>query len=153
MDVPPDLPWAELKRMYVDGSKFADLGYKVEQLADPTVWAGGVRASRALPDRRMEEQVTRVTRVTRLDEAARFLALLVCYSKGITALASFGVRPHGTGSEFQPIAHAEQPIPLSAAEAAGRQQVAARVKACAAVEDKALADAWAAEKARIERAK
>ncbi|MFN7398933.1 MAG: hypothetical protein ACK5SX_07685 [Sandaracinobacter sp.] len=150
MDVPPDRPWAELKRIYVDGSKFADQGYKVEQLADPAVWAGGVRVSRALPDRRMEE---RVARVIRLDEAARILALSVRYSAGITALASYEVRPRGTGSEFQPIAHAEQPIPLSAAEAAGRQQVVARVKAFAALEDKVQADAWAAEKARMVRAK
>ena len=76
----------------------------------------------------------------------------MAYSEGITVLASYEVRPHPKGSEFQLIAHAEQPVPMTAAEAADPEARAARVRAYAEAEEQALADAWAADGARIEAA-
>lgn len=146
--LPPDRMWSEIKRMYVEGQKFSPQGYRVDRLEDAVSWLGGTRISRKLPDGRLEE---RVARVSALDEARRFLALSVQYSEGFVVRASYEVRPHPAGSEFQLIAHVDQPFELASDDAAGRKRMADAARAVALEQTKGMADAWAAERIRLEK--
>lgn len=148
MKVPPDRLWAEIKRLYVEGRKFSGQGYAVERLTDARSWMGGTRVSRTLPDGRLEE---RIARISALDDAQRFLALSVQYSEGLVVRATYEVRPHPAGAEFQLIAHVDQPFELSSDDAAGAKRLSDAARAFALAETKQLADAWAAERVRIEK--
>jgi hypothetical protein len=148
MKVSPDRLWAEIKRMYVEGQKFSGQGYKVEPLTDAQSWLGGTRVSRTLADGTLEE---RVARISALDDSRRFLALSVRYSEGMVVRASYEVRPHPAGSEFQLVAHVDQPFELPSDDAAGRKRMSDAARAVAATETRELADAWAGERVRIEK--
>lgn len=148
MKVPPETLWSEIKRLYVEGRKFSAQGYKVEPLTDPMSWMGGTRVRRTLPDGRLEE---RVARISALDDSARFLALSVRYSEGFVVRASYEVRPHPAGAAFQLIAHVDQSFELAPDDAAGRRQLQDAARARMVAEAKGLADAWTAERVRIER--
>lgn len=148
VELPPDRMWSEIKRMYVEGQKFSPQGYRVDRLEDAASWLGGTRISRTLPDGRLEE---RVARVSALDEARRFLALSVQYSEGFVVRASYEVRPHPAGSEFQLIAHVDQPFELASDDSAGRKRMADAARAVALEQTKGMADAWAAERIRLEK--
>lgn len=147
--LPPDRMWSEIKRMYVEGQKFSAQGYRVDRLEDAASWLGGTRVSRTLPDGRLEE---RVARVSALHEARRFLALSVQYSEGFVVRASYEVRPHPAGSEFQLIAHVDQPFELASDDAVGRKRMADAARAVALEQTKGMADAWAGERIRLEKA-
>jgi hypothetical protein len=146
--VPPDRLWAEIKRMYVEGRKFSGQGYKVELLTDALSWQGGTRVSRTLPNGTLEE---RVARISALDDARRFLALSVLYSEGIVVRASYEVRPNPAGSEFQLVAHVDQPFELPSDDAEGRKRMSDAARALVASQTQGMAEAWAAERIRIEK--
>jgi hypothetical protein len=148
MKVPPERLWREIKRLYVDGQKFSSQGYTVEPLTDAASWMGGTRVSRTHPDGRLEE---RVARISALDDAKRFLALSVHYSEGFAVRASYEVHPDPAGAAFRLIAHVDQPFNLAADDEAGRRQLQEAAQARMVAETKGLADAWAAERVRIER--
>lgn len=146
-DVPPDFLWAELKRMYIEGNKYRDLGFAMEMIA-PTSRSplGGTVATRwegAELDRREANFI-------RIDDKERFLALRAAYNNGIVALVSYDVRPSGdSGSLMQLIVHARQP--LSAAGQVDGQAARAEAEALAAFHYGELERMWAAEAARIEK--
>ncbi|MEE4348988.1 MAG: hypothetical protein V2J26_02060 [Pacificimonas sp.] len=150
--VPPDFLWAELKRMYVDGNKYRDLGFAVE-LIEPsaTSWLGGsvvTSTAGGVLDRREAH-------LTSLDDELQFMAIRVVYSDGSAISVSYDVRPAGEGSLMQLIVHARQTVPVAAADgAAGEPPSAADVRAAAealsAYHYGQLEEVWAADIARIE---
>lgn len=109
--VPPEFLWAELKRMYIHGNKYGDLGFAVEVLPPtPEAPLGGTIVSKA--DGNTFDRRTAL--FTAIDETKRFLALRVVYSTGIAADVSYDVREAPGGSLVQLIVHAQQPMPASA---------------------------------------
>ena len=145
--VPPDFLWAELKRMYIEGNKYRDLGFAMEMIApSPHSPFGGTIATR------MEgaELDRREANFIRIDDKERFLALRAAYNNGIVALVSYDVRPSGeSGSLMQLIVHARQP--LSAAGQVDGQAARAEAEALAAFHYTELERMWAAEAVRIEK--
>lgn len=145
--VPSEFLWAELKRMYVDGNKYRDLGFSVEMIAPaPEAPLGGTVVVQ-------QSDVGEAARITALfsaiDDANRFLALRAIYSTGITVHVSYDVRPAPDGSLVHLIVHAQQPL-----EVAGTHPTAedARREAdrLTAFHYAQLADTWAAEARRVE---
>ncbi len=144
--VPPGFLWAEMKRMYLDGSKYRDLGFAIEVLP-PTAEAplGGTIASR-----REGEVVDRVKALfTAIDETNRFLALRVLYNTGITAYVSYDVRETSGGSQMQLIVHAQQPMPETRA-LPDAETVRREAEAQTEFHYGQLVTIWAAEAQRIE---
>lgn len=143
--VPADFLWDELKKMYVGGQKYRDLGFTVTQIPpDASAWLGGTVAEmtvNGVVDRR-------VAHFTAIDNKQQFLALRVVYSDGISAFVSYDVRPTRDGSLMQLIVHARQTV------AVGEPADAAAIRAAATelseYHYKALTEMWAKDIARIE---
>jgi hypothetical protein len=144
--VPPAFLWAELKRMYLDGSKYRELGFAID-LLQPTPEAplGGTIASRS-----EGEVVDRRTALfTTIDETNRFLALRVVYSTGIAAYVSYDVREAPGGSLVQLIVHAQQPMPAASATP-DAEAVRREAEALTTFHYGQLVTMWAAEAQRVE---
>lgn len=144
--VPPAFLWAELKRMYLDGSKYRELGFAIELLAPtPEAPLGGTIASR----REGQDVDRRTAQFTTIDETNRFLALRVVYSTGITAYVSYDVREAPGGSLVQLIVHAQQPMPETAA-LPDAEAVRREAEALTSFHYDQLVTMWAAEAQRVE---
>jgi hypothetical protein len=144
--VPPEFLWAELKRMYIDGNKYRDLGFAIEVLPPtPKAPLGGTIVSQADGD-----TIDRRTALfTAIDEASRFLALRVVYSTGIAAEVSYDVREAPGGSLVQLIVHAQQPMPATATHA-DAAAVRREAEALTTFHYGQLVTMWAAEAQRVE---
>lgn len=144
--VPPAFLWEELKRMYLDGRKYRELGFAID-LLQPTPEAplGGTIASRS-----DGEVVDRRTALfTTIDEANRFLALRVVYSTGIAAYVSYDVREAPGGSLVQLIVHAQQPMTATTATP-DAEAVRTEAEALTTFHYGQLVTMWAAEAQRVE---
>jgi len=148
MDVPPDVLWEEIKSMYVDADKFRRLGFAVEAVEDPAAYLGGTKISRV--DEATGEADIRTAHFSAIDDEKRFLALRAVYSSGISAFASYQVRPEGDGSNFQLIAHGQVPVTLPAGVVPTQASVRAAMAPVIAGHERALRETWAKEKERIE---
>jgi len=149
MDVPPDVLWAEIKSMYVEGNKFRRLGFDVVPVKDdPRAYLGGTRVSRVDPNSGDED--IRIAHFSTIDDEKRFLSLRAVYSSGIGAFASYQVRPEGDGSSFQLIAHGEVPVPLPADVEATQETVRKAMASVIAQHQRDLRAVWAEETSRIE---
>jgi len=148
MDVPPDVLWEEIKSMYVDADKFRRLGFTVEPVKDPVAYLGGTRIS--LIDETTGEADIRTAHFSAIDDKKRFLALRAVYNSGISAFASYQVRPEGEGSSFQLIAHGQVPVTLPAGVEPTQASVRAAMAPVIAEHERALREIWAEEKERIE---
>jgi hypothetical protein len=148
MDVPPDVLWEEIKSMYVDADKFRRLGFAVEAVDDPVAYLGGTRISRI--DEATGEADIRTAHFSAIDDAKRFLALRAVYASGISAFASYQVRPEGEGSNFQLIAHGQVPVTLPAGVVPTQASVRAAMAPVIAEHQRALREIWAEETKRIE---
>lgn len=144
--VPPEFLWAELKRMYIDGNKYRDLGFAVELLPPtPEAPLGGTIVSQGHGD-----TIDRRTALfTTIDDTRRFLALRVVYSTGIAAEVSYDVREAPGGSLVQLIVHAQQPMPATATppDAAAVRREA---EGLTTFHYDQLVTMWAAEAQRVE---
>jgi hypothetical protein len=145
--VPLEFLWAELKRMYVDGNKYRDLGFTVEMIAPvPEAPLGGT----VVVQHRGSGEADRITALfSAIDDASRFLALRATYSTGATVHASYAVRPAPSGSQVQLVVHALQPW-----EGADSHPTADDARRAAerltAFHYGQLAETWAAEARRVE---
>jgi len=148
IDVPPDMLWDEIKSMYVDADKFRRLGFAIEPVHDPVAYLGGTRISRI--DEATGEADIRTAHFSAIDDKKRFLALRAVYSSGISAFASYQVRPEGAGSNFQLIAHGQVPVTLPAGVKPTQASVRAAMAPVIAEHERALREVWADEKQRIE---
>lgn len=144
--VPPEFLWAELKRMYIDGNKYRDLGFAIEVLPPtPEAPLGGTIVSQG-----EGKTIDRRTALfTAIDDTRRFLALRVVYSTGIAAEVSYDVREAPGGSLVQLIVHAQQPMPATATppDAAAVRREA---EALTTFHYDQLVAMWAAEAQRVE---
>ncbi|MCO5792578.1 MAG: hypothetical protein HEQ21_07145 [Blastomonas sp.] len=144
--VPPEFLWAELKRMYIDGNKYRDLGFAIEVLPPtPEAPLGGTIVSQG--DGKTIDRRTAL--FTAIDDTRRFLALRVIYSTGIAAEVSYDVREAPGGSLVQLIVHAQQPMPATATPhdaAAVRREAGALTT----FHYDQLVTMWAAEAQRVE---
>lgn len=144
--VPPEFLWAELKRMYVNGNKYRDLGFVVEMISPtPEAPLGGTTVSRnadGVVDRR-------TALFTIIDDDDRFLALRVVYTTGVAAQVSYDVREAPGGSLVQLIVHAQQTmdgtktVPMA-------EEVRREAERLTVFHYAELAEMWAAEARRIE---
>jgi uncharacterized protein (DUF885 family) len=147
-NVLPSALWADLKRLYVKGEKFSSSGFNVVQIADdPLAYLGGTRISKVGPSGKVEQVIARFTAI---DDSKMFLALTASYSDGTECQVTYAVRPSGTGADFQLIVHAAQDLPSAPGEVPTPAQMAARVRALVALQDKDLKVYWEGERARLE---
>jgi len=115
---------------------------------DPVAYLGGTKISRT-EDATGEADI-RVAHFSAIDDNKRFLALRAVYSSGISAFASYQVRSEGQGSNFQLIAHGQVPVNLPAGMEPTQASVHAAMAPVIAEHERALREAWAEEKKRIE---
>jgi len=93
MDVPPEILWAELKRMYVEGQKFKELGFSVTPLEDdPLAYLGGTRVVKPLENGAGVDE--RIARFSVIDDENMFLALHAVYNSGCLTSATMGHLAH-----------------------------------------------------------
>lgn len=144
--VPPDFLWEELKRMYLAGNKYRDLGFDVEALAPtPEAPLGGTIVSRT-DDGVLD---SRKALFTKVDDENRFLALRAIYETGINIQVSYDVRPTPGGSLMQLIVHATQPMPTTDRDP-DAETVRAEAERLTVFHYDQLVDMWAAEARRVE---
>jgi len=145
--VPPDFLWTELKRMYLDGNKYRDLGFSIGIITpSPAVSLGGTIATRSANG----QLDRREAHFTAIDEKRRFLALKAMYSNGLKAIVSYEVRPAKKGSLMQLIVHAEQAIALPGSDMPSTAAVRAETDRLVAYHYGELVDMWSLEVKRIE---
>ena len=147
MAVPPDFLWAELKRMYVQGGKFSDQGFTVEELrGEAAAWLGGTIISK-VEQGRLDR---RVARFTAIDDTRRLLALEADYAVGLSVAASYEVTPTPGGCAFHLIAHVHSNERIEHAGELRPVDVQQHVRRVVAATEAELLAEWKKEKVRIE---
>lgn len=109
IDKPADLVWAEIKRRYVDGDRYAEYGNDIIQLTDdPKAFMGGYKAIAETED---GEKITNgVFRFSDIDDENMFLAMSIDTPDVKNIVVSHHIRPSGDGAVYHGIIHAFFPV-------------------------------------------
>ncbi len=153
IDRPADEVWAEIKRLYVDGDRYAGYGNEIVDIGDdPLAFRGGYKAIETTAEgERLERGVFRFSDI---DDEKRFLAMSIVTPDPTARnlVVIHYVTEAGDGAEYSVIIQANMVMASETGDPMTQAEVAAAMGARTEAHNKGLREIMKAVKAEIEAA-